>query len=180
MTAKINKQLQKKQELVQSIKQKIEKSKSVVLASFNGLTVEEDTALRRDLREKNIEYKVLKNSMIKRAFNELGYNEFDVSLAGTTSVAFSYEDEVAPAKIIIDNANKFKNKLSAKCGLLNGAYIDDKKVKELAALPSREQLIAKVLGCMNAPISNFAGVLSSILRSLIYAVKAVHDKKAQA
>ncbi|MDD4003001.1 MAG: 50S ribosomal protein L10 [Clostridia bacterium] len=180
MTKKISKQRIQKEAVVKSIKEKINKSKSIIMVSFNGLTVSEDTALRKELREQGIEYKVLKNSLIKRAFNELDYNQFDNDLNGTTSVAFSYNDEVAPAKIIAENAKKLKNKIEVKCGLLSGNYIDAVKVKELAALPTREVLIAKMLGSLNAPITKFAGVLTATLRSLVYAVKAVQEKKAQA
>lgn len=175
---KVSNQRIKKEAVVGGIKDKIYKSKSVILATFKGLTVEEDTALRKKLRENGIEYKVYKNSLMQRAFNELGYKEFDGDLNGTTSIAFSYKDEVAAAKIIAEDAKELKEKLSVKSGLLNGAYIDVQMVKDLAALPSKEQLIAKMLGSLNAPISNFAGVLRAMLQSLVYAVKAIQEKKA--
>lgn len=169
-----------KQQVVDSIIEKVKKSKSVILMQYKGLTVEEDTALRNAFRKVNVEYKVLKNTLIKKAFNELAYTQFDSSLNGNTSVAFSYKDEVAAAKVIKENTKKFNDKISAKCALVEGKFISAAQVKILSELPSKEVLISKLLGSMNAPISNFAGVLSSTLRSLVYAVKAIQDKKAQA
>jgi len=178
--AKISKQHAIKQKIVDSIKEKVEKSKSVVLVEFKGLTVIQDTKLRNEFRKNDVEYKVLKNTLIKRALNDLGYTQLDDSLNKTTAVAFSYKDEVAAAKIIVENSKKFDNKISAKCGIVSGQYIDQQSIKDLAALPTKEVLIAKMLGSMNAPVTNLAGVLSATLKSLVYAVKAVHDKKAEA
>lgn len=175
-----NKQQQKKQQIIDSIKEKVQKSKSVVLVEFKGLSVIEDTALRNEFRKEDVEYKVLKNTLIKRALNDLNYTQFDESLNGTTSVAFSFKDEVAAAKIIQENTKKFNNKISAKCGLVNGMFINADKVKDLATLPSKEVLISKIMGSLNAPVSGLAGVLSATLRSLVYAIKAVEEKKAQA
>ena len=170
----------KKQEEVETIKEKIKKSKSVILANYKGLTVMEDTDLRREFRKSNIEYKVYKNTLLRRAFNDLNYKEFDDALRGTTSIAFSYGDEVAAAKVIKQKGKELRDKLIAKCGLLNGAFIDAKKVEELASLPSREELIAKMLGSLNAPISGLAGVCRALLSGIVYALKSIHDKKAEA
>ncbi len=170
----------KKQEEVEAIKEKIKKSKSVVLVNYKGLTVAEDTDLRREFRKNDVEYKVYKNTLLRRAFNDLDYKEFDDALAGTTSVAFSYGDEIAAAKVIKQKSKDLKDKLAAKCGLLNGAFIDGRKVEELASLPSREELIAKMLGSLNAPISGLAGVCRALLSGVVYALKAIQDKKAEA
>jgi large subunit ribosomal protein L10 len=151
-----------------------------VLVEYKGLTVTEDTQLRNDFRKGGVEYKVLKNTLIKRALNELNYTQLDSSLNGTTSVAFSYNDEIAAAKIISENGKKLNDKVSAKCGLVNGMFIDAAKVKELAALPGRDVLVAKMLGSLNAPVTNLVGVLGATVRSLVFAVKALADKKAQA
>lgn len=177
---KITAAIAQKQAVVESIKEKIGKAKSVIIADYKGLTVAEDTAIRNEFRKNQVEYKVLKNTLIKRALNDLNYTEFDDSLNGTTSVAFSYGDEVSAAKVIADNSKKLNEKLKPKCGLLNGSFIDAPGIKVLAEIPPREVLIAKMLGSMNAPITNFAGVLAATLRSLVYAVKAVHDQKAEA
>lgn len=169
-----------KQQVIDEITEKVKKSKSVIIISYKGLTVEQDTALRGEFRKEGVEYKVLKNTLIKKAFNNLNYTQFDSSLNGNTSVAFSYKDEVTPAKILKENDKKLEGKISAKCALVEGQFVDAASVKMLADLPSKEVLVSKLLGSMNAPITNFAGVLSSTLRSLVYAVKAVQDKKAGA
>lgn len=177
---KVSQAILSKQKTVEEIKEKISRAKSVVIAEYKGLTVAEDTQLRREFRKNDVEYKVLKNTLIKRALNELDYTEFDECLVGTTSVAFGYGDEVSAAKIINESSKQFKNKIRAKSGLVDGAYLDEAGVRALADIPSREVLLARMLGSMNAPVTNFAGVLAAMLRSLVYAVKAVHDKQAEA
>ena len=144
-----------KKQVVEDIKEKIQNSKSVVLVKFEGLTVAEDTALRREFRKNNVEYKVLKNTLIKRAFNDMGVTDFDDDLNGPTSVAFG-ADETGAAKVIIDAVKKYENKVSVK-----------------------SKKIAKMLGSLQAPIANFVGVLSAMPRSLVIALNAVAEKKAQ-
>ena len=167
-----------KKVVVESIKEKIQNSKSVVFVKFNGLTVAEDTELRREFRKNNVEYKVLKNTLIRRAFNDLGITDFDEDLNGPTSVAFGM-DETGASKIIIDAVKKYENKVSVKSAFVDGGKVDVEGVKALAAMPSKEQLIAKMLGSLQAPISNFVGVLSAMPRSLVIALNAVAEKKAQ-
>ena len=164
--------------VVEEIKQKIQDSKSVVLVKFNGLTVAEDTELRREFRKNNVEYKVLKNTLIKIAFNDLGITDFDEDLNGPTSVAFG-ADETGASKVIIDAVKKYDKKVSVKSAFVDGAKVDEAGVKELAAMPSKEELIAKMLGSMQAPISNFVGVLSAMPRGLVVALNAIAEQKAQ-
>ncbi len=167
-----------KKVVVEEIKQKIQDSKSVVLVKFNGLTVAEDTELRREFSKNNVEYKVLKNTLIRRAFNDLGVTDFDEDLNGPTSVAFG-ADETAAAKVIIAATKKFNDKVTVKCAYVDGGKVDVKGVEALASMPSKEELIAKMLGSLQAPISNFVGVLSAMPRSLVIALNAVAEKKAQ-
>ena len=174
---KISASRQAKMQTVEDIKSKVNASKSVVIVSYHGLTVQEDTELRNEFRKNNVEYKVLKNTLIRLALDELGHKGFDGHLNGTTSVAFG-ADEVGAAKVVMDAAKKYDGKISPKCGLVDGAYVDEKGVKALAAMPPKEELIAKMLGSLNAPIAGFAGVLSATLRSLVYAINAVKDKQA--
>lgn len=164
--------------VVEDIKNKIQAAKSVVFVKFVGLTVAEDTELRRELRKNNVEYKVLKNTLIKRAFNDLGITSFDDDLNGPTSVAFG-ADETAAAKVIVEAAKKYENKVAVKCAYVENEKIDENGVKALAAMPSKEELIAKMLGSLQAPITNFVGVLSAMPRSLVIALNAVAEKKAQ-
>ncbi len=165
-------------ELSKVIKEKIQDAKSVVFVKFNGLTVSEDTELRREFRKNNVEYKVYKNTLIRYAFHELGVTDFDDDLNGPTAVAFG-TDETGAAKVIVDAAKKYQDKIVVKSAYVEGGRVDEKGVKALASMPSKEQLIAKMLGSMQAPIANFVGVLSAMPRSLVIALNAVAEKKAQ-
>lgn len=167
-----------KVQVVEDIKAKIQNAKSVVLVKFVGLTVSEDTELRREFRKNNVEYKVLKNTLVRRAFNDLGVTDFDEDLNGPTSVAFG-ADETGASKVIIDAVKKYENKVSVKSAFVEGTRVDENGVKALAAMPSKEQLIAKMLGSLQAPIANFVGVLSAMPRSLVIALNAIAEKKAQ-
>ena len=166
-----------KKVVVEEIKQKIQNAKSIVLVKFNGLTVAEDTELRGEFRKNNVEYKVLKNTLVRKAFNDLGINDFDDDLNGPTSVAFG-TDETGAAKVIIEAVKKYEDKVSVKSGFVDGGKIDANGVKTLAAMPSKEELVAKMLGSLQAPIANFVGVLSAMPRSLVIALNAVAEKKA--
>lgn len=163
--------------VVEDIKQKIQDAKSVVFVKFNGLSVAEDTALRREFRKNNVEYKVLKNTLVRRAFNDLGITDFDADLNGPTSVAFG-ADETGASKVIMDAVKKYDQKVAVKSAYVDGGRVDADGVKTLAAMPSKEELIAKMLGSLQAPIANFVGVLSAMPRSLVIALNAVAEKKA--
>ena len=165
-------------ELSKVIKEKIQDAKSVVFVKFNGLTVAEDTELRREFRKNNVEYKVYKNTLIKYAFHDLGITDFDDDLNGPTSVAFG-SDETAAAKVIINAAKKYQDKITVKSAFVEGGKVDANGVKALAEMPSKEELIAKMLGSLQAPIANFVGVLSAMPRSLVIALNAIAEKKAQ-
>ena len=148
------------------------------MVKFNGLTVAQDTELRREFRKNNVEYKVLKNTLIRRAFNDLGVTDFDEDLNGPTSVAFGL-DETGASKVIIDAVKKYENKVTVKSAYVDGTRVDVNAVKELAAMPSKEELLAKLLGSLKAPLSNFVGVLSAMPRSLVIALNAVAEKKGE-
>ena len=165
-------------ELSGVIKEKIQDAKSVVFVKFSGLTVAEDTELRREFRKNNVEYKVYKNTLIRKAFESLGITDFNDDLNGPTAVAFG-ADETGAAKVIVDAAKKYQDKVTVKSAFVDGARVDENGVKVLAAMPSREELIAKMLGSMQAPISNFVGVLSAMPRGLVVALNAIAEQKAQ-
>ena len=154
--------------VVEEIKQKIQDSKSVVLVKFNGLTVAEDTELRREFRKNNVEYKVLKNTLIKIAFNDLGITDFDEDLNGPTSVAFG-NDEVGAAKLMVEASKKYADKITVKSGYISDEYCDANSVKKYASIPSKNELY-----------SMLAGTLSNFTRGLAVAIKAVADKQAEA
>ncbi|MFR6640247.1 MAG: 50S ribosomal protein L10 [Christensenellales bacterium] len=127
--------LKLKQELVAGYVDKIGKAKSFVLVDYRGLNVAEDTAMRNDLRKANVEYKVIKNRLVLRALNEAGIEGFDAALEGPTAMAISYDDAVAPAKIIVDNVKK-TNKIQVKGGVVEGKKLDAAGITSVAAIPA--------------------------------------------
>ncbi|MCQ2399213.1 MAG: 50S ribosomal protein L10 [Clostridia bacterium] len=157
-----------KKEVVSEITDKINNSKSVVLVHFAGLTVAEDNAIRAEFRKANVEYKVYKNTLIRKAFDGLGVNDFDSDLNGPTAVAFGNEETDA-SKTVVETAKKYGDKLAVKSGYIGGTYVDEAGVKKYAAIPSKPELY-----------SMLAGTLSNFTRCLAVAIKAVADKKAEA
>jgi large subunit ribosomal protein L10 len=170
-----------KQAIVAELKEKLTGAKGAVLVNYRGLTVAQDTKLRRQLREAGVEYRVVKNTMTRIAAQEAGLEGLDVYLEGPTAMAISATDPVAPAKIIIDFVKEHKlQALEVKAGLVEGNVIDEKGVKALASLPSREVLIAKMLGSMQSPITGLVNVLQGSIRNLVYALDAVRQQKESA
>ena len=173
-----------KQAVVAQLKEQLESAKGVVLTSYKGLTVAQDTELRRELREAGVSYHVVKNTMLRIAAKEAGIEGIEEHLEGTTAFAFSTEDAVAPAKVICGFIKKNKLEdaevLTVKVGMVEGKVIGIDEVKALAALPSREELIAKLLGSMNAPISNTVNVLQGVIRNAVYVLDAIRSQKESA
>ena len=157
----MNKNRQLKELKVAEIKEKLEKAQSVVLASYQGLTVEEDTILRKSLREAGVEYKVYKNSLVILAAKELGMDSIEEYLEGPVSIALGYEDATAPARVLFDFAKSHK-KLELKAGIVDSVIYNKEQVEKLATIPSKEVLIAKLLGSFKAPLSNIACLLNAI------------------
>lgn len=173
-----------KQAVVAQLKEQLESAKGVVLTSYKGLTVAQDTELRRELREAGVSYHVVKNTMLRIAAKEASIEGIEEHLEGTTAFAFSTEDAVAPAKVICGFIKKNKLEdaevLTVKVGMVEGKVIGVDEVKALAALPSREELIAKLLGSMNAPISNTVNVLQGVIRNAVYVLDAIRSQKESA
>lgn len=157
----MNKNRQIKEAKVAEIREKLEKAQAIVLADYQGLTVEEDTALRKTLREAGVEYKVYKNNLVTLAAKELGIEGLDSYLEGPVSIAFGYEDATAPARVL-NNFAKDHKKLELKAGVVDGIVYDKAGVEKLATIPSKEVLIAKLLGSFKAPLSNLAYLLNAI------------------
>lgn len=153
--------LEAKKELVSEIKDKIQRAKSFVVVDYRGITVAQDTELRSSFKKANAEYKVYKNRLLLRALNELGFSGFDEYLQGTSAIAFGYEDELVPAKLA-SKAGKDTQKLEIKCGMLNGSFITADEVKNLANIPSREELIGKLLFLLQSPMRGLAIAVSKI------------------
>jgi len=150
-----------KQPIVDEIKGFIKDAKAIVAVDYRGLTVEEDTKLRKQLREAGVVYKVYKNTLLKRAFEGTQFETLSKHLDGPTAVAFGLDDATAPARIISEIA-KTAPKLEFKAGVVEGTYYDQSGIQIIATIPSREVLISKLLGSLQAPITNFARVLKQI------------------
>lgn len=163
---------------VAELKDLLTSSKGVVLVDYCGLTVAEDTELRSKMREAGVKYMVAKNTFIRIAAQEAGIEGLDAYLEHNTAVAFSAEDPVAPAKILNDFSKDHKA-LEIKAGVLDGKVIGLDEVKAVAELPSREELLAKLVGSMQTPISGLVNVLQGTIRNFVYTLEAVRQKKEQ-
>lgn len=150
-----------KQPIVQAIAEDIKDAASVVLVDYRGLTVAEDTALRKQLREAGIVYKVCKNTMMKRAFEGTDFAALDEHLEGPSAIAISKDDATAPARILCKFAKDAKS-LELKAGVVEGTVYDVAGLTELSKVPSREELLSKLLGSLQSPITNLARVLNQI------------------
>ena len=147
--------------IIDEIKGYVDKASAAVLVDYRGLTVEEDTRLRKALREAGVVYKVYKNTYLKRAFEGTDFAQLNGHLEGPTAIAFGLEDATAPARIIAEFAKKAP-KLEFKAGVVEGVYYDVKGIEQVALIPSRDVLISKLLGSLQSPIANLARVLKQI------------------
>ncbi len=169
--------LQEKQAFVEQLAEKLSNAVAGVVVSYQGITVADDTKLRRQLREAGVDYSVVKNTLLRRANEKAGLSEMDSVLEGTTAVAISPQDHVAAAKILCEYADKSET-FKVKAGFVEGKVIDAAAVGELAKMPPKEVLVAKVLGGLNAPISGLVGVLNGTMRGLVCALNAIAEKQS--
>ena len=150
-----------KQPIIQEISDHVKDAASVVLVDYRGLTVIQDTQLRRQLREAGIVYKVYKNTMMNFAFKDTEFEPLTESLEGPSAIAISKDDATAPARII-SNFAKTAPALEIKAGVVEGGFYDAEGMKAIASVPSRDELLAKLLGSIQSPVANFARVISQI------------------
>ena len=150
-----------KKPIVDEISELLKDAKSAVLVDYRGLTVEQDTALRKQLREAGVVYKVYKNTMINFAVKGTEFEELSKHLEGPTAIAVSNEDATAPARVLYNFA-KDAEALELKAGVVEGTYYDADGLKLIATIPSREELLSKFLGSIQSPITNFARVIKQI------------------
>lgn len=160
--------LEQKQQAVAELAERIKNSVSGVLVNYQGITVEDDTAMRKALREAGVKYMVVKNSLTGRACEQVGYGEMKQYLSGMTAIAISEKDAVAPAKVLKKYADKVES-FKILAGYVDGTVVDEKTVNALADIPAKEVLIAKFLGSIQSP-----------LYGLAYALQAIADKQAEA
>ena len=153
-----------KQPIVDEIAQLIDGAKSLVLVDYRGLTVDEDTRLRRSFREAGIEYKVYKNTLIKRAVAGTAFEPVAEILEGPTAIAISKEDATAPARVIFQNMKEMP-KLEVKGGMVEDKYYDAAGMEQVSKIPSRDVLLGRLFGSMQSPIANLARVINQIAES---------------
>ena len=156
--------IEAKQVIVNEIKEKLEKAGSMVLVSARGLTVEQDTQLRKQLREAGVDYKVYKNTMLNFAVQGTQFEDLAKHLEGPTAVAISYEDPTAAARELDAFVEKFEP-LTFKAGVIDGIYYDENTIIKMAKIPSREVLLSRLLGSFKSPMSSFARVINEIAKS---------------
>jgi len=155
--------LKLKEEQVEVILEKVKKAKGIVLVDYRGINVEQDTNMRNALRAEKIEYKVLKNRLVLRAFNAAGFTGMDAVLEGPTAVAFSFDDATAAARIISENQKKIP-KISMKGGIVEGQIMDAKGITAVASIPSKEVLLGQLLGLLTSPMRSFAVAVSEVAK----------------
>lgn len=168
-----------KQQLVDELHKKFTDSKIVILTDYKGLNVDKLNELRRKLTESNIEYRVVKNTLLARASENTDVALVKDQFTGPTAIALSYDDPVAPAKVLADFA-KDNDKLEIKCGVMSGKFLDLNSIKSLSSLPSREVLLSQVLSVMNAVPTALVRALTNVPEKLLYALNAIKDQKEAA
>lgn len=153
--------VEEKKPIVQEIKDNLDGAKSVVLVDYLGITVDQDTKLRRATREAGVTYKVYKNTMVNLAIEGTEFADLAKDLEGPTALAISKEDATAPARVVAKFAKDIKA-LSLKSGVVEGTYYDEAGINVIATIPSKEELLSKLLGSLQSPITNFARVINQV------------------
>ncbi len=168
-----------KEEKVELLKEDMSQAKIIVLTDFRGLTVAQMNKLRRSLQVEGVKYRVVKNTLTRIAATELGLEAINVYMDGPVAIAYGYDDPVTPVKLLVSFA-KENEQLSLKGGLLDKQILDEQGLQRLSQLPTRDVLLAKTLGCFQAPLSGMLNVLQGNLRGLVYALQAVKEKQENA
>ena len=171
--------LSEKQAIVASLTETLQSASSGVLVDYKGITVAEDTALRAELRENGVEYSVVKNTLLRRAADNVGLGELDEVLNGTTSIAISKDDPIAPMRIVNKYAKQMGDRFNIKAGFMDGKVIPLEDIAALAELPSKDGLVAQLLGMMLAPITSLAIVLKAIAEKDGEPVAAAEETAAE-
>ena len=166
-----------KQEKIEAYKSNFDKATVAVVTNYSGLTVEEITKLRRELQKNDADYTVTKNTLAKVAIKGTKFEALDEVLTGATAIAFGFSDQVAPAKVL----KKFiedTNKCEMLASVLDGKLLNAKETEALASLPSKEEIYAKMLGCVNSPATGIVGSINAVMSGLVRAIDAVREKKS--
>jgi large subunit ribosomal protein L10 len=168
-----------KESIIQDARERIADVRGLYLADFNGMTVQSLSLLRKRCREQGVQFRVIKNTLLKRAFHERGIQELDAHLVGPTGLVFSPVNEMAPAKVLADFAKEFERP-RLKAAIVDGRFYDDKAIARLAALPSREVLLSQLIGTFVAPMSTFLGALNALLATPANMADALSREKSKA
>ena len=169
---------EQKKEILDGLKDKVSRSKSVVFTSFDKLGVKDNEDLRNKLRAENSEYLVAKKTLLDLAFQDSEIKDLNIKdFEGKIAVVFGYEDEVAPAKIVDEFKKEKEDSIHFIGGILEGKFLSKEEVESLAKIPSKQELYAKIVGSINAPVSGFVNALAGNLRNLVYVLKAIEEKK---
>jgi large subunit ribosomal protein L10 len=167
-----------KEAIIAEVVEKAARAVAMYFADFSKLTVAEETELRREFRKSGVEYNVVKNTLARKALQQLtGYDRVYDKLVGPTGIAFSYDDPSAPAKIIKKYSEKL-GKFKLKAAVIEKQVYDATKLNELANMPSRKDMIAAILGSLQAPASGIVGAINAVARDLVYVLDAIEKKKA--
>lgn len=171
----------KKTESVKNLREKVSKAKSIIFADFKGLNSNSTNELRQQMRDKNAEVSVSKNTLLKIALKEekAPVDKLEEHLKGNTVAIFSYNDAISPLKPLVEFSKKFELP-KIKAAIIDGVFASAEQVDTISKLPSREQLIAQVIGTMKSPLSGFVNVLSGSKRKFVYAIKAIAESKGGA
>lgn len=168
--------LEEKKQVVDKLSEQIKAAHTGVVVDYRGITVDEDTKLRKQLRESGSQYKVIKNTLLSLALKETGIDGLDPILNGTTAVAVNADDYVAPAKIL-NNFAKDSKTFKIKGGFLDGKAVSMDEIKTLASLPSKEVLLSEVVRGLNAPVTGLVTALDGIIKGLVIALNAIAEKE---
>lgn len=169
--------IKEKELVVQEVAEKMSAAKSMVIADYRGLNVEQVTQLRKKLREAGVEYKVIKNTMTRLAARKVGIEGLDEILVGPNAIAFSMEDAVSAAKTLVDFAEDYQD-LQIKAGILDKVLISAEKVEDLAKIPPRDVLLSMVLRGFQGPLTGLVNVLQGNIRNLVQVLSAIQEQKA--
>jgi len=167
-----------KSEIISEIKELLESSTAVYLTDYHGINVEDISSLRNQFRNEGVRYKVFKNTLVNRALNEIGkYDKIADHLIGMTGFGFTTTNPIAPAKIINKYFND-KEKLSLKACYIEGEYFEGSELKTLATLPTKNELIASIMGSLDSPVSGIVGAINAVMRDLVSVVEQISQREA--
>ena len=172
---------EQKAEVIKDTVERVGKATGLYLASFQGLTVDQANTLRSEFFKIGVDYKVVKNTLLKLALDEVGgYDEVLPYLVGQTGIVVAYEDPVQPARVLEKFVKDTKDAVQVKACVIEHQVFDGSRLAEVAALPTREDLIANIIGSLSAPVQGIVGSINAVMSNIVYALDAIEKQKAEA